>query len=77
MHFNLIPMFLNAFATESKSRSSMLEKSTRLISRTENKEGSKSFTSYKTAQIRETKASRLRAASITSPNGKFNFEIGI
>ena len=54
---------------KSKSRSSMLEKSTRLISRTENKEGSKSFTSYKTAQIRETKASRLRAASITSPNG--------
>ncbi|XP_017767516.1 PREDICTED: supervillin isoform X2 [Eufriesea mexicana] len=46
----------------------MLEKNSRLISRPENKE-SKSLTLHKTTPVRETKASRLRAASIVSPNG--------
>lgn len=70
MYFNLIQMFLNALVTENKSRNSMLEKNSRLISRSESKESSKNLTLYKTTTIRETKASRLRAASITSPNGK-------
>ncbi|XP_076639172.1 supervillin [Colletes latitarsis] len=55
--------------TKSKSRNSMLDKNSRLISRSENKESSKNLTLYKTTTIRETKASRLRAASITSLNG--------
>ncbi|XP_050573054.1 supervillin isoform X2 [Bombus affinis] len=54
---------------KNKSRSPMLEKNSRLISRSENKESSKNLTLYKTASVRETKASRLRAASIISPNG--------
>ncbi|CAK9816931.1 SVIL [Anthophora plagiata] len=55
---------------KTKSRSSMLEKNSRLISRSENKESNKNLALYKTAPIRETKASRLRAASIIqSPNG--------
>lgn len=62
-------MFL-LFIIENKSRSSMLEKNSRLISRPENKEGNKNLTLYKTTPVRETKASRLRAASIVSPNGK-------
>ncbi|XP_026670337.1 supervillin-like isoform X3 [Ceratina calcarata] len=55
--------------SKNKSRSSMLEKNGRLISRSESKEGNKNFTLHKAAPIRETKASRLRAASIISPNG--------
>lgn len=51
----------------------MLDKNNRLISKSENKESNKNL-SYKTTAIRETKASRLRAASITSPNGKLYFE---
>lgn len=47
----------------------MLEKNSRLISRSETKE-SKNHILYKTTLVRETKASRLRAASIISPNGK-------
>ncbi|XP_033176364.1 supervillin isoform X3 [Bombus impatiens] len=54
---------------KNKSRNPMLEKNSRLISRSENKESSKNLTLYKTASVRETKASRLRAASIISPNG--------
>lgn len=54
---------------KNKNRSSMLEKNNRMISRSENKESSKNYTLYKTAPVRETKASRLRAASIISPNG--------
>ncbi|XP_033366954.1 supervillin isoform X2 [Bombus vosnesenskii] len=54
---------------KNKSRNPMLEKNSRLISRSENKESSKNLTLYKTAPVRETKASRLRAASIISPNG--------
>ncbi|XP_076247383.1 supervillin isoform X2 [Calliopsis andreniformis] len=54
---------------KSKGRTSMLEKNNRLISKSENKEGNKNLSLYKTTPIRETKASRLRAASITSPNG--------
>lgn len=48
----------------------MLEKNSRMISRSENRESNKNYTLYKTAPVRETKASRLRAASIISPNGK-------
>lgn len=48
----------------------MLEKNNRMISRSENKESNKNYTLCKTAPVRETKASRLRAASIISPNGK-------
>ncbi|XP_053980331.1 supervillin-like [Hylaeus volcanicus] len=62
---NITPCAVN----KNKSRNSMLDKNSRLISRTENREGSKNLTLYKTTTIRETKASRLRAASITSPNG--------
>ena len=51
----------------------MLEKNSRLISRSETKESNKNHILYKTALVRETKASRLRAASIISPNGKLHF----
>nr|XP_012149417.1 PREDICTED: supervillin isoform X3 [Megachile rotundata] len=51
-----------------KNRTSILERSSRLIPRSENKE-SKNLTLYKAAPIRETKTSRLRAASVISPNG--------
>ncbi|XP_034185902.2 supervillin isoform X1 [Osmia lignaria lignaria] len=61
---NITPNVIN----KSKSRSSILEKSNRSIPRSENKE-SKNLTLYKAAPIRETKTSRLRAASIISPNG--------
>lgn len=60
---------------ETKSRNSMFEKNSRLITRSENKETNKNLALYKTAPIRETKASRLRAASIISPNGKLRFPI--
>ncbi|KAF3420188.1 hypothetical protein E2986_05710 [Frieseomelitta varia] len=52
-----------------KGRTSMLERNSRLISRSETKESNKNHILYKTALVRETKASRLRAASIISPNG--------
>ncbi|XP_031843852.1 supervillin isoform X2 [Nomia melanderi] len=54
---------------KNKTRTSMLEKNSRLISRSENKESGKILSLHKTTPIRETKASRLRAASIISPNG--------
>ncbi|CAL7943188.1 unnamed protein product [Xylocopa violacea] len=54
---------------KNKSRSSMLEKNSRLISRSENKESNKNLNLCKTSSIRETRASRLRAASILTPNG--------
>ena len=43
----------------------------RIGSKIESREGSKQITSNKTNVIRETKTSRLRAASIVSPNGEF------
>ncbi|XP_076662287.1 supervillin isoform X1 [Halictus rubicundus] len=55
--------------SKNKTRTSMLEKNSRLISRSENKESGKILSLHKTTPIRETKASRLRAASIISPNG--------
>ncbi|KZC07403.1 Supervillin [Dufourea novaeangliae] len=54
---------------KNKTRTSMLEKNSRLIPRSETKESGKNLLSHKTTPIRETKASRLRAASIISPNG--------
>lgn len=66
----MIQIFLNAFVTENKTRTSMLEKNSRLISRSESKESGKILSLHKTTPIRETKASRLRAASIISPNGR-------
>nr|XP_033325478.1 supervillin-like isoform X1 [Megalopta genalis]XP_033325479.1 supervillin-like isoform X1 [Megalopta genalis] len=54
---------------KNKTRTSMLEKNSRLISRSESKESGKILSLHKTTPIRETKASRLRAASIISPNG--------
>lgn len=68
MYFSVIIIIVNIFI-ENKNRSSMLEKNNR-ISRSENKESNKNYTLCKTAPVRETKASRLRAASIISPNGK-------
>lgn len=69
MYFSVIIIIVNIFI-ENKNRSSMLEKNNRMISRSENKESNKNYTLCKTAPVRETKASRLRAASIISPNGK-------
>ncbi|XP_015610082.1 uncharacterized protein LOC107274958 isoform X1 [Cephus cinctus] len=57
-------------SNEHKNGPPQLEKTNnRLASRIESREGSKSPSSSKTTAIRETKASRLRAASIVSPNG--------
>lgn len=69
IYFSIIIIIVNIFI-ENKNRSSMLEKNSRMISRSENRESNKNYTLYKTAPVRETKASRLRAASIISPNGK-------
>lgn len=74
MYFTLMELIVNTFIIESKSRSSILEKSSRSIPRSESKE-SKNLTLYKAAPIRETKTSRLRAASIISPNGMLHLLI--
>ncbi|XP_028049374.1 supervillin isoform X2 [Monomorium pharaonis] len=53
---------------EKKYRSPTIEKNGKIISKVEPKESSKNFATCKTAQIRETRTSRLRAASIVLPN---------
>ncbi|EZA60520.1 Supervillin [Ooceraea biroi] len=53
---------------EKKQRSLTAEKNDTVISKIESKESSKNSAAYKTTPIRETRTSRLRAASIVLPN---------
>jgi len=61
-HYNLI--------TVEKKQCNFIRNNGKIISKVESKESSKNFATCKTAQIRETRTSRLRAASIVLPNGK-------
>jgi len=55
---------------EKKHRSLTTENNGKIVSKLELKESSKNFATCKNAPVRETKTSRLRAASIVLPNGK-------
>lgn len=57
---------------EDKKNSYMLGKSNRATQRVENKDQHKNLALHKVTHIRETKASRLRAASIVSSNSEYN-----
>lgn len=60
---------LISVTVEKKQHSLTTENNAKIISKVEPKENSKNFVTCKTAQIRETRTSRLRAASIVLPNG--------
>lgn len=66
---NTKSLYISSIIVEKKQRSLAAEKNGKIITKVEPKESSKIFATCKTAQIRETRTSRLRAASIVVPNG--------
>jgi len=62
--------YYNLITVEKKQHSLIAGNNGKITSKVESKESSKNFATCKTAQIRETRTSRLRAASIVLPNGK-------
>ncbi|KAK2589098.1 hypothetical protein KPH14_001925 [Odynerus spinipes] len=70
---NLIP----CSSDRDKKHSYMLEKSNRVTQKLESKDQHKNLTLHKVTQIRETKASRLRAASIVSSNSNTSKRLGV